>query len=50
MPPLVIVDEYGNPLMWNKPKPPTVEVLEEPLHVKAARQHAKDSTSKKDEQ
>jgi hypothetical protein len=49
MPALALVDWNGRVLSDTKDTPtpsPEVEVSEEPLHIVAARQHAKDSTKK----
>jgi hypothetical protein len=49
MPMPFFVDSNGVPLVIDKPKPQleAVEIfVEEPLHVIAARQHAKDSTKR----
>jgi len=49
MPPLFFVSPEGVPYIPTTKTPTTeVETKEEPLHVIAARQHAKDSTDKKD--
>jgi len=45
---LALVDHEGRPFTIDTPTPtpPEVEVSEEPLHIIAARQHAKDSTKR----
>jgi hypothetical protein len=52
MTPLALVTPEGAPLELEK-KPTTplqIETSDEPLHIIAARQHAKDSTKKDDRQ